>query len=217
MAARQAQQQGYDTTAKVLHWLTVVALVTQLVVGLTMDTGAAADRAEQAVDLAEERGEEAAERQGEAAEERFEAEIERREDAADALDDEPGRQELRDVASGSVLDDGVSGVETHVLLGLGLLLLGLVRIVRRRVVALPPWAEHLGPGQRRLEGTVEKAMLTLLLVVPASGLLLALLGERLLVLHVGTQVVLAAVVATHVGLVLWHTVVRRHGHLGRML
>ncbi|WP_019145798.1 cytochrome b/b6 domain-containing protein [Aeromicrobium massiliense] len=216
MSAPHAPQ-GYGTTAKVLHWLTVVALLTQLVVGLTMDTGTAVDRAEQAVDRAEDRGEEAAEQQGEAAEERFEAEIERREDAADRLDDEAGSQELRDVASGSVLDDGVSGVEVHVLLGLGIFLLGVVRLVRRRVVALPPWAEHLGPGQRRLEGLMEKAMLALLLVVPASGLLLALAGESFLVLHVGTQVVLGVVVATHVGLVLWHTVVRRHGHLSRML
>ncbi len=216
MSAPQATQ-GYGTTAKLLHWLTVVALVSQLVVGLTMDTGTAADRAEQAVDLAEERGEEAAEQQGEAAEERFEAEIERQEEAADRLDDEPGAQEMRDVASGSVLDDGLSGVEGHVLLGLGIFLLGVVRLVRRRVVALPPWAEHLTPGQRRLEGTLEKAMLALLLVVPASGVLLALAGEDLLVLHVGTQVVLAVVVATHVGLVLWHTVVRRHRHLARML
>jgi cytochrome b561 len=217
MAAPRAPQQGYDTTAKVLHWLTVLALASQLVVGLTMDTGAAADRAEQAVERAEERDEDAAERRGEAAEERFEAAIERREDAAGALDDEPGRQELHDVVSGSVLDDGVSRVETHVLLGLGVALLGVVRIARRRVVPLPPWAEHLGPGQRRLEGTVEKLMLALLMVVPASGLLLALAGEPFLVLHVGTQVVLAVVVATHVGLVLWNTVVRPHGHLRRML
>lgn len=216
MSGPQAPQ-GYGTTAKVLHWLTVVALLTQLVVGLTMDTGTAADRAEQAVDRAEDRGEESAEQQGEAAEERFEAEVERREDAADRLDDEPGAQEVRDVASGSVLDDGVSAVEVHVLIGLGVLGLGVVRLVRRRVVALPPWAEHLGPGQRRLEGLLEKAMLALLLVVPASGLLLALAGEPLLVVHVGTQVVLGVVVATHGGLVLWHTVVRRNAHLGRML
>lgn len=208
---------GYDGVAKTLHWLTVLALVTQLVVGLTMDAGAASDRAEQAVDRFEERGEAAAEQQGEAAEERFEAEVERREAAADRLDDEPGAQELRDVASGAVLDDGVSAVEVHVLLGLGLLLLGVVRIVRRRVTALPPWAEHLGPGERRLEGLLEKAMLALLLVVPASGLLLALTGESLLAVHVGTQLVLAAVVALHVGLVLKHTVVQRHRHLQRML
>lgn len=208
---------GYDGVAKTLHWLTVAALVTQLVVGLTMDAGAASDRAEQAVERFEEQGEPAAEQQGEAAEERFEAEVERREAAADRLDDEPGSQELQDVASGAVLDGGVSAVEVHVLLGLGLLVLGLVRIVRRRVTALPPWAEHLGPGERRLEGTLEKAMLTLLLLVPASGLLLATTGESLLAVHVGTQLVLAVVVALHVGLVLKHTVVQRHRHLQRML
>jgi cytochrome b561 len=64
---------------------------------------------------------------------------------------------------------------------------------------------------------LEKTLLTLLLVVPASGLLLLIVGTDWLAVHVTAQLLLLAVVACHVGLVLKHTLVRRHRHLARML
>lgn len=59
--------------------------------------------------------------------------------------------------------------------------------------------------------------MALLLVVPLTGLALALGSEGLLVLHATAQVTLLLVVSVHVGLVLRHTVVHRNRHLFRML
>lgn len=210
-------EQGYGVVTKTLHWLTVLAIAAQFAVGWTMDADSAAERAEERADTFEERGEERAERRGEAEEERFETEVERREEAADALGDSPGSRELADVVSGAALDDGITGVEAHVMIGILVLLLGVTRLVWRRRTPLPPWAEHLSAAERTIEGRLEKALLALLLVVPGSGLLLALGGGRLLPLHVCAQVALLAVVALHVGLVLKHTVIRRNRHLSRML
>ncbi len=190
-------EHGYGLVSKLLHWLTVLAIVAQFAIGLTMDADAAADRAEDALDARSEALEERAEQRGEAAEERVEAEVERREEAAEALESQVPR--------------------THLLVGLLVLGLGVVRLGWRRVGGLPPWAEHLSQGERSLEGWLEKAMLTLLLAVPLTGLLLVLVDDDLLPLHVAAQVALVLVVAAHVGLVLRHTVVRRHRHLSRML
>jgi cytochrome b561 len=101
--------------------------------------------------------------------------------------------------------------------GLLLLALGLVRLLWRRATPLPPWAAHLSSAERRFESRLERALLTLLLVVPSTGVALALGGDDLLPLHVSAQVALVAAVALHAGLVLKHTVVRSNAHLSRML
>jgi cytochrome b561 len=104
-----------------------------------------------------------------------------------------------------------------VVLGLSILLLGVIRVGWRTATPLPPWADHLGPGERRFEARLEKILLTLLFVVPASGLALITSGGHWLTLHVAAQLVLLVAIVLHVGLVLRHTVVHRHGHLRRML
>ena len=208
---------GYGFIAKLLHWLTVLAIAAQFVIGYSMDADAAADRADDRLNAFEDRGEQFAEGRGETAEERWEAEVERREDAVDALDESPGSRELSDVVTGAALSDGLSGVEAHVIIGITVIALGLARLAWRRATPLPPWAEHLSPAERTFEARLEKVLLTLLLVVPGSGLLLAVVGGELLPLHVVAQVALLVTVALHVGLILKHTVVRRNGHLSRML
>ena len=188
---------GYGAVTKLLHWLTVIAVVGQFAVGWTMsadDNDAAEERFEQRL----ERLEEQAEAQGEAAEERWEAEEERLEEEWDAAE-----------------DDDVSPL--HIALGLTILSLGLARLVWRRTTPLPPWAEHLAPGERKLESWLERGLLTMLLLVPGTGLLLLAASDDLLPVHVTAQIVLLATVAVHVGLVLKHTVVRRNRHLSRML
>ena len=208
---------GYGVTTKALHWLTVAALAGQFAVGWTMDFDDVSDRADDRLDAAAERMEEDAENRGEAAEEATEADIERREDAVDALDDDESSAVFSDVVSGDAFGDGLSLPELHVTLGLFVIALAAVRILWRRTTPLPPWAEHLGAGERRLEGLLEKAMLALLVVVPASGLLLVAAGDRWLPLHVAAQIAFLLAIAAHVGLVLSHTVVRRNRHLARML
>lgn len=208
---------GYGVVTKALHWLTVLAIVGQFVIGWTMNADLAADLADARVDAFEERGEGAAEGQGEAAEERFEAEVERREEAADGVEESARVQTLEDVVTGAAFRGGLSGLETHLIVGLGVLLLGLSRLAWRRVAGLPPWATHLSARERTLESWLEKAMLTLLLVVPGTGLLLVLISDDLVALHVATQIALLLVVGGHVALVLSHTVLRRHRLLSRML
>ena len=122
-----------------------------------------------------------------------------------------------DVFSGRFVDDGDSLPEIHVLLGLSIMLLGLLRVPWRAATPLPPWAESLGSGERRLEFALEKVLLALLFVVPGTGLLLIAAGHDWLPLHVTAQVLFLVVIALHVGLVLKHTVVYRRAHLRRML
>lgn len=210
-------EHGYGAVAKLLHWLTVLAIAAQFAIGYGMDPGAAADRADERVDAFEDRGEERAEAGGEAAEERFEAEVERREGAVEALEQSPGSQALADVVTGAAFQDGLSGVEAHVLIGITIMALGLVRLLWRRFSPLPPWAAYLSAAERAFGSTLEKVLLVLLLVVPGSGLLLVLGGGGLLWVHVTAQMALLVAVTLHVGLVLKHTVVHRRGHLSRML
>jgi cytochrome b561 len=122
-----------------------------------------------------------------------------------------------DVLTGNASSDGLSLPELHVSLGLFVLVLAVVRLVWRRTTPLPPWAEHLSAGERRLEGLLEKLLLALLFVVPATGLLLVAAGDDWLPVHVAAQIVFLVAIAAHVGLVLRHTVVRRNRHLARML
>jgi cytochrome b561 len=122
-----------------------------------------------------------------------------------------------DVLTGNAYSDGLSLPELHVSLGLFVLVLAAVRLVWRRTTPLPPWAEHLSAGERRLEGLLEKLLLALLFVVPATGLLLVAAGDDWLPVHVAAQIVFLVAIAAHVGLVLRHTVVRRNRHLARML
>jgi cytochrome b561 len=208
---------GYGVVTKVLHWLTVLVIVAQFAVGWTMDLDDATDRQDDRLDAEADRLEDEAEGRGEAAEEQAEAEIERREDALDAAEDDQASDLFSDVVTGEAFGDGLSLPEVHVLLGLFLILLAVVRTVWRRTTPLPPWAEHLSAGERRLEGLLEKALLALLVVVPASGLLLVAAGTDWLPLHVAAQIAFLLAIAAHVGLVLRHTVLRRNRHLARML
>jgi cytochrome b561 len=211
-------EHGYGVVTKILHWLTVLALLGQFLVGLTMEhDDEAFDREKDRIDALEDAGKDAAKERGDAAEDAFEDEIDRLEDDLDVREDDYMATAFSDVVSGDFLNDGVSLPEVHVLLGLSIIGLGLLRVLWRRFTPLPPWAPYLRPGERRLEGALEKLLLALLFVVPASGLLLITTGDDWLVAHIAAQLVLLAVVAVHVGLVLSHTVVRRNGQLRRML
>lgn len=209
-------EHGYGWVTKSLHWATVVVLVAQFVVGWTMSDDAYGERADRLEDRWREQ-EQAAERRGGRGEEAVENELERREEALEARGDEHVTAAFEDVTGLRFLDDGLTSAEVHVLFGLLVLALGVTRLLWRRFTPLPPWATHLSEGERTLEGRFEKAMLVMLLVVPATGLLLVIGDEEWLPVHVAAQVALLVLVAFHVGLVLRHTVVRRHRHLARML
>lgn len=199
-------EDGYGAVTKTLHWLTVVAITVQFAVGWTMGADdAALDLEKERIDQFEDQIKE----QGEAAEEVFEPEIERMEDALDARED--------NYFTGAFAEPGLSLPEVHVLLGISIMVLGLLRVLWRIATPLPPWAHYLSSGERRLQAWLEKSLLTLLFVVPGSGLLLLTAGDDWLPLHIAAQLMLLAAVATHVGLVVKHTIVRRNRHLARML
>jgi cytochrome b561 len=191
-------EHGYGAVTKVLHWLTVALLAAQLALGLTMEADAAAERAEEAAEAREE----AAEDLGEAAEDAADAEADR---AADT-------EYLVGVA------DGVDLLDLHVLVGVSLLVLAVVRVLWRRVGGLPPWSEALSAAARRFAAVTEKVLLASLFAVPLTGLTLVLTqDDGLVAVHVAAQLLLGVAVLAHVALVLRHTVVRRDGLLARML
>lgn len=113
-----------------------------------------------------------------------------------------GRGRGRGGDGGGYLDDPDTLVKVHVALGLTVLVLALVRVVWRRVAGLPPWAEQLSPGQRRLAHWTERTLLATLFVIPLSGLALVISGDDDLVsIHVAGHVVFLAALVAHVGLV----------------
>lgn len=208
---------GYGVVTKVLHWATVLAIIGQFLVGWTMEADDDAfDREKDRIDALEDAGKDRAKDQGDAAEDAFKDEIDRLEDQVDAREDDYVSSAFSDVFSGNFLNDGVSLPEVHVLLGLSIMLLALTRVAWRLATPLPPWAPYLREGERRLEAVLENLLLTLLFVVPATGLLLVGGESDWLVAHIAAQIVLLALITVHVGLVLSHTVVRRDGQLWRM-
>jgi cytochrome b561 len=217
MALRNGEH-GYGVVTKVLHWLTVAAIVGQFLVGWTMEADDEAfDREKDRIDALEDAGKDRAKEQGDAAEDAFKDEIDRLDDQLDAREDDYVSAAFSDVFSGDVMNDGLSLPGVHVLLGLSIMLLGVLRVLWRATTPLPPWAPFLRPGERRLESVLEKLLLTMLFVVPATGLLLIAGESDWLAVHIVAQLVLLALIAVHVALVLSHTVVRRDGQLWRMV
>ncbi|EON23849.1 MULTISPECIES: cytochrome b [Nocardioides] len=99
-----------------------------------------------------------------------------------------------------VLDDRL--LTLHVSLGVLIIVLALARLAWRRVDGLPPWSDRLGARQRTLATWTERCLMGLLLVIPATGLVLVLSSEDdLLWLHVAAHVAFFVVLAAHVALV----------------
>jgi len=110
----------------------VAAIAGQFAVGWTMDADDAALKGQdERIDQLEELGKEQAKGQGEAAEQVFENEIDRLRDELDARENNYVSDAFSGVFSGDFLAGGLSGPELHVLLGLSIMLLGLLRIVWR--------------------------------------------------------------------------------------
>lgn len=198
---------GYGLVTKTLHWVTILVLAAQFLVGYAMeadDTRFAADEAR-----LEQLDDRAKELEG-AARDAARDEVDRLEDQLDARADAAKDEFVRDALSAPTQP---SLPLAHVALGILVLGLGIVRILWRRQ-GLPPWADHLGASSRRIAGATEKVLLALLFVIPVSGLLLLLSGEGWLVLHISAHVAFFVALTVHVGLMLAHA---RSGQLRRML
>jgi cytochrome b561 len=182
-------EHGYGGVTKALHWLTVSAILGQFLVGYSV---------------------------------RGELDDHGGEDDAVALDHGHGGSGSGRGGGEAGFEDLFSGgfglPELHVVLGLTIVALGVVRLLWRRVGSLPPWAPALSRRERALEGWLEKALFALLFVIPATGLLLVGSGEDdYLPLHIGAHIAFFVVAGAHVALVLEHTVIKRDRHLARML
>jgi cytochrome b561 len=106
----------------------------------------------------------------------------------------------------------------HVLLGVTVLVLVLVRLLWRVTTPMAPWAPMLSRRERALVQFNERAMYVLMIAVPASGLLLVTSGDDdLLPLHVGSQLALLVAVGVHLTVVARHQLVRRDGYVRRMV
>ena len=108
------------------------------------------------------------------------------------------------------LDDPELLLQLHVALGVSILVLALVRVAWRRVSGLPPWSDHLTEGQRRLVHWTERVLLTLLFVVPLSGLALVAAGDDdVLALHIGAHIAFFVALAAHLSTNLRPAILRR--------
>ncbi len=205
---------GYGAVTKSLHWLTVLAIGGQFAVGYTMDTDG--DDREAACDQAgEEPGggdtSEAEEERLDRLEDQCEAEQDRLDDAAD---DAVGTA-WSDLGSGDLLSEGLSLPEAHVLLGLVIVSLGVLRLVWRRTTPLPPWDPRLTAANRRFVHGTEVTLLTLQLVVPVTGILLVVNSDDLLDLHIAAHLAFFLALAAHLGVVIGKGLVPRMLPWGR--
>ena len=181
-----SQARGYRTSQKVLHWLTVATVAAQFAVGYNLD-------------LDEECDPPGEDRSGGDTSDAFEERLDRLEERCEARGDDY-----------DLLGGGFDLLELHLLLGLTVLALGLVRPLWRKVAGLPPWSEHLSAADRRLVHWTERALLLLLVVVPVSGLLLVGTGDDTwLPLHIAAHVGFFVALAAHLFTNLRPAILRR--------
>jgi cytochrome b561 len=182
---------GYGLVTRSLHWLTVLAFGTQFVVGYTMD--AEPDVARVDCDAA-----------GEARSggDTTDAEEDRLDRAEDACEERQDRREEAAEDGYGLFDGSVDAVEVHVLLGLSIIAIGVVRVLWRRLTPLPPWDPRLTARDQRLVHATEATLLTLMFVVPATGIALVLGSDDLLALHVAAHVAFFLALGAHLAMVL---------------
>jgi cytochrome b561 len=188
---------GYGVVTKTLHWLTVLAFAGQFYVGYTMDTDVA-DREVGCDPAAEDRSggdtSDALERRLDREEESCEAALDREDDAVGAA--------WSDLTGGGVLGDGLSAPELHVLLGLTIIGLAVLRSMWRATTPLPPWDPRLTPTDQRVVHATEVVLLTLQYVVPATGIYLVAVDDGALRLHVLGHIAFFVALAAHLAMVL---------------
>lgn len=198
---------GYGRVSKALHWVTVLALTAQFVVGWSMEADDGAFAAQEArLEQLEDRADDL---EGDARD-AARAEVDRLQDEQETRSDRAEDEFVRDSLHRPT---DPSLPLAHAALGLLVLALGIVRVLWRRH-GLPPWAEHLGPAARRISAVTEKVLIGLLFAIPLSGLLLLEVGSNWLGVHVAAHLLFFAAIAVHVGLMLGHA---RQGQLRRML
>ncbi len=133
-------------------------------------------------------------------------------------------------------NDGIV-VVAHLVLGVLIFALAVVRLAWRKIAGLPDWAPGLSERERLLAGRVEKVLYAAMFLIPVTGIGLVLLSgedwdlvrgtwvapldviddDVLLGAHIATHVAFFIALALHVGLILKHQLVDRDRILRRML
>lgn len=192
---------GYGVVTKMLHWMTVLVLATQFAVGYTMEAEPDVPRIECDPPGEERSGGDVSDAEDDRLD-RLEDACESRQDAREDAAEGRVDSAWSDLRSGDLLTGGMSRPELHLLLGLLLTGLGAARVVWRRLTPLPPWDPRLTPTDQRSVHAPEVALLTLLFVVPATGIALVAGSDDLLPLHVAAHVAFFVALAAHVGMAL---------------
>ena len=171
----RTRPEGYGLVAKTLHWVTVAALVVQVVLGYSMDWD---DESGSGRGRGRGRGGDSGRGRGRG-----------------------GRRRGRGRGPGPTRTTPWCGSTWR--WGWGSSRSVWRGSAWRRWDSLPAWAEQLSAADRRLATWTERVLLALLVVVPLTGVVLILSGDDdLLGLHVAGHVALYVAVATHLWLVL---------------
>ena len=214
-------EHGYGVVTKVLHWATVALLVTQFAVGYAMDDDGGDDAGVSAVDCDPPGEDRSGGDTTDAEEERLDQLEESCEQAQDLREqdaDDAVASAWSDLWSGGGPGGSGSGPDSrlalpgwHVLLGLAIVAVGVLRLVWRRTTPLPPWDPRLTGTDRTIMHWAERTLLAMLFVVPATGIALVVGSTDLLPLHIAAHLCFFAALAAHVGVVV------RRRVIGRML
>jgi cytochrome b561 len=105
----------------------------------------------------------------------------------------------------------------HVLLGVTILGLAIVRLAWRWHSTLPPWAEGLSHLERTLAHWTERTLYVLLFAIPLSGLWLVLVSDDAVAIHVAAHIAFFVTFAAHIGLVLKRQLIDRDRFIRRMI
>lgn len=108
-------------------------------------------------------------------------------------------------------------LQIHVVLGVTILLLAVLRLVWRTTTPLPPWATTLSVGERRVAHRTEQALYLSMVAMPLTGIATLVGGDDLLPAHIATHVLFVVAILGHLGLILKHQVLDRDRLLRRML
>jgi cytochrome b561 len=204
---------GYGVVTKSLHWLTVLAIGGQFAVGYTMDSDGGFREAE--CDPPREGADGATDTQKERLD-RLEDRCEAEQDRLGAEADHAVATAWSDLGSADLFGGGLSLPETHVLLGVVIIALGVLRLLWRRTTPLPPWDPRLSVADQRLVHLTEAALLTLQLVVPATGILLVIGTDDLIGVHIAAHAAFFVALAAHLGMVVGKGLVPRMLPWGRL-
>ena len=120
----------------------------------------------------------------------------------------------RALARGGTADQPV----VHIVAGLTVLVLTLVRIVLRLRHGAPDLPEDLPPVVRWSSIAAHTGLYLLLILMPASGAAAWFLGQKVPAEAHGLMFnIFALLIFAHIGAALWHRFVRRDGVMQRML